>query len=176
MGAVLQEHEAIPGDIQVRQGQHPGGGARQRRRGLLHRSVPAAPAGALPSAVCALPAELLPCPGCFPPLGAAVRIFGSKTGGETNLPRRERGRAAGFTAGRSRLPGSRRGNRVRGTEGQPGPRNGGGSSALPPAGPGKLREEKGELPGQALQCQSRCSDTAFSRDSWKYKKQESQNH
>lgn len=40
MGAILQEHEALPGGLQIRQGQHPGGGSRQRCRGLLHRSVP----------------------------------------------------------------------------------------------------------------------------------------
>lgn len=40
VGAILQEHEALPGGLQIRQGQHPGGGSRQRRRGLLHRSVP----------------------------------------------------------------------------------------------------------------------------------------
>lgn len=59
VGSVLQEYEAVPGDLQVRQGQHPGGGTRQRRRGLLHRSVK----GLCP--VRSLPARLLSPPRCY---------------------------------------------------------------------------------------------------------------
>lgn len=114
MGSVLQEHETIPGDLQVRQGQHPGGGTRQRCRGLLHRSVPPFPAGALPGAVCApplappSPQSCCPCLGCLHPLGATVFIFSHNIMSENKCPRRERCRAEGFTAVRPRLPGSGR--------------------------------------------------------------------
>lgn len=37
VGAVLPQHEALEGQLQVRQGQHPGRGPGQRRRRLLHR-------------------------------------------------------------------------------------------------------------------------------------------
>jgi len=40
LGPVLPQHEALPGQLQVGQGQHPGGGPGQRRGGLLHRYAP----------------------------------------------------------------------------------------------------------------------------------------
>jgi len=104
VGSVLQEHEAIPGDLQVGQGQHPGGGARQRRRGLLHRSVPGAPlpAGAWPGAGCALPRSCWPPLGSSHPLGAALIVFSRDITSETKCPRRERRGGAGLPLVRGR--------------------------------------------------------------------------